>query len=93
MKKELARHQCANNSYDSFSDGMSGAASAAKPRRSASARQSARHYWWGTGNGGAQRQQDDEYNTRVAVVAHYYAEWIHAGVREKDTLRAFVEFG
>ena len=67
---------------------MSGAASAAKPRRSASAR-----HWWGTGKGGAQRQQDDEYNKRVAVVADDYAEWVHAGVMKKATLRAFVEFG
>ena len=32
-------------------------------------------------------------NKRVAVVADDYAEWIHAGVMKKATLRAFVEFG
>ena len=39
---------------------------------------------------------EDEYIKRASVVADDaddYAEWVHAGVMKKVTLRAFVEFG
>ena len=45
------------------------------------------------GTAGAQRQLEEEYNKRVAAVVDDCAEWVHAGVMRRATLRASVEFG